>query len=114
MLGPSALLTKLNRPFLLHFVTLHCFYDINLTISPLYRPVTAQFTKGFSTKTSLINILCLLTIQILVTIIFTNYSQTIDMSTNEQLNSKTNHSFNNSINDAMLFFGIFYQPITEL
>ena len=33
--------------------------DVKLIISPLDRPVTAEFTKGFSMKTSLINILCL-------------------------------------------------------
>ena len=49
--------TKLNGPFLLHCILL--FYDVNLTISPLDRPITAEFTKGFSMKTSLINILCL-------------------------------------------------------
>ena len=35
------------------------FYDINLTISPLDKPITAEFTKGFYMITSLINILCL-------------------------------------------------------
>ena len=60
----------------IHFVT-HCFvskakwaflitlcynvlfYDVNLTISPLDRAIIAKFTKGFSMKTLLINILCL-------------------------------------------------------
>ena len=35
------------------------FYDVSLTISPLDRPITAEFTKGVSMNTSLINILCL-------------------------------------------------------
>ena len=37
---------KLNGPFQLHCVTLY-FYDVNITISPLDRPITAKFTKGF-------------------------------------------------------------------
>ena len=38
---------KLNGPFQLHCVRLYCFYDVNLTIWPLDRPITAEFTKGF-------------------------------------------------------------------
>ena len=38
---------KAFRAFLLHCVTLYCFYDVNLTISPLDRPVTAEFKRGF-------------------------------------------------------------------
>ena len=45
-----------KRAFLLRCIV---FYDVNFTISPLDRHITAEFTKGFSMKTSLINILCL-------------------------------------------------------
>ena len=38
--------SSLRGPFQLHCVTLYCFYDVNLTISPLDRPITAEFTKG--------------------------------------------------------------------
>ena len=39
--------TKLNGRF--NYIVLHCivFYDVNLTISLLDRPITAEFTKGF-------------------------------------------------------------------
>ena len=59
ILKPTALFkNKAKWAFLLHCVTF-CFYDINLTISPLDRLITVEFRKGFSMKTSLINILCL-------------------------------------------------------
>ena len=40
---------------LFYYIVLQCtvFYDINLTILPLNRPITAEFTEGFSTKMSL-------------------------------------------------------------
>ena len=41
-------LCKAKRAFLLNF-----------TISPLNRPIKAEFTNGLPMKTSLINILCL-------------------------------------------------------
>ena len=47
---------------LFNYIVLYCivfFYDVNLTISPLDRPITVEFTKGFSIKTLLINIFCL-------------------------------------------------------
>ena len=45
----------------INYIVLHCivFYDVNLTIYSLDRPIPAEFTKGFSKKTSLINIHCL-------------------------------------------------------
>ena len=37
---------------LFNYIVVHyIFYDVNLTISPLDRPITAEFTKGFSMKT---------------------------------------------------------------
>ena len=61
---------KQSKTGLFNYIVLHssAFYDVNLTISPLDRSITSEFTKGISMKTSLINILCLQTIQI--TIIF--------------------------------------------
>ena len=43
------------------YIVSHCFIlnDVNLTISPLVRPITTEFTKGFSMMTSTVNILCL-------------------------------------------------------
>ena len=48
---------------LFNYNVLHCivFYDINRTVSPLDRPITAKFTKGFFLKTSctaLIKVIC--------------------------------------------------------
>ena len=50
------------------YIVLHCIvlYDVNITIWPLNRSITAEFTKGFSMMTSLVNILCLQTIQITI------------------------------------------------
>ena len=94
--------TKLNGPFLLHCVTLCCFYDVNLTISPLDRPITAVFTKWFPMKTSLINILKLFVNNSNNTHYFTNYStNNRSLSTNDQLNSTITHLINNSINDVL-------------
>ena len=41
------------------YIVSHCFIlnQVNLTISPLDRP--AEFTKGFSMMTSIVNIVCL-------------------------------------------------------
>ena len=79
ILRPTALSqTKLNGSFLLHCVILHCFYDVNITISPLDWPITEGFTKGFSMKTSLINILSLKTIQTTI-IILQITQQTVDL-----------------------------------
>ena len=41
------------------YIVSHCFIlnEVNLTISPLDRP--AEFTKGFSMMTSIVNIVCL-------------------------------------------------------
>ena len=53
---------KQNKTGLFNYIVLHCidFYDVNLTISPLDRSITAEFAKGFSMKTSLIiNTICL-------------------------------------------------------
>ena len=44
ILKPTALFTKPNGPFKLHCVILYCFYDVNVTNSPLDRPITAEFT----------------------------------------------------------------------
>ena len=64
------------------------FYDVNITILPLDRPISAEFTKGFSMKE-----LYLFKITI---IILKNYStNTRSVSTNDQMNSKTNHLINN-------------------
>ena len=77
------------------------FYDANLTISPLDR-ITAEFTKGFSMITSLINI------PVFVNNsnnnhYFTKYSKNNrSVSTNDQLNSKSNHLINNYIKDGNL------------
>ena len=61
ILRPTALFTnKAKQAFLItlcYIVTL--FYEVNPTLWPFERPITASFTKGFSIKTSLINILCL-------------------------------------------------------
>ena len=60
ILRPTALFkNKAKWAFIVSFVTVYCFHDVNHTISRLGRPITAEFTKGFSIKTSLINILCL-------------------------------------------------------
>ena len=52
---------KQRQTGLFNYIELHCilFYDGNHIISPLDRPITAEFTKGCSMKTSLINIICL-------------------------------------------------------
>ena len=45
---------KESKTDLFNYIVLHCFDfdDVNLTISPLDRPIPAEFTKGFSMKTS--------------------------------------------------------------
>ena len=48
--------TGLSNYIVLQYVG---FYDVNLTISPFDRPITAEFIKGFSMMASLINMLCL-------------------------------------------------------
>ena len=50
---------KQSKMGLFNYIVLHCiaFDDINLKILPLDRPIITEFTKGFSMKTSLINIL---------------------------------------------------------
>ena len=45
ILRATALFT--NKAKWAFFITLYCFYDVNMTISPLDRPITAEFTKGF-------------------------------------------------------------------
>ena len=52
---------KQSKTGFFNYNVLHCidFDDVNLTISPFDRPITAEFTKGFSIMTSLINIICL-------------------------------------------------------
>ena len=69
---------------------LHCiFNDINLRISPLDRPRTAEYTKGFPMKMSLINMDVNNSNN---NDFFTNYSTNNRfVYTNDQLNSKTNH-----------------------
>ena len=100
---PSALFTKLNGPYIcFNNIVLHCivFHDVNLSISPRDRPMLAEFTKGFSIKTSPINILCYMITIIILQIVnnsnnnhnITNYAtNNRSVSTNDQLNSKTNH-----------------------
>ena len=40
---------KQSKTGLYSYILLHCiFYEVNITIWPLDRPVTAEFTKGFS------------------------------------------------------------------
>ena len=41
------------------YIVSHCIvlYDVNITIWPLDRSIIAEFTKGFSMMTSLVNIL---------------------------------------------------------
>ena len=47
-LRPTALFTnKAKQAFLITFCYIVLFYDVNLTISPLDRPIKAEFTKGF-------------------------------------------------------------------
>ena len=88
---------------LFYYIVLHCivFDDVNLTISPLDRPITAEFTE-FSMKTSLINILCLHKFQITIIIFTNNLTNNRYVSTNDPLNSRTNHFIDNSINDRDL------------
>ena len=40
---------KQSKTGLFHYIVLHCigFYDVNLTISPLDRPIPEEFTRGF-------------------------------------------------------------------
>ena len=49
ILRPTSLFTS-KATGLFNYTVLNCIdiYDVNLTISPLYRPITAEFTKGFS------------------------------------------------------------------
>ena len=101
ILRPTALftnVTKLNGPFSFHCVTLYCFNDVNLTISPLdssiykggfHEDVTYQHPLFVNNSNN--NHYC------------TNYStNSRSVSTNDQLNSKANHLINNSINDGDL------------
>ena len=76
------------------YIVLHCiFNDINLRISPLDRPITAEYTKGFPMKMSLINMDANNSNN---NDFFTNYSTNNRfVYTNDQLNSKTNHLINN-------------------
>ena len=67
ILRPTAY--KACRAFSITLCYIVLIYDVNLTNSPLDRLITAAFTKGYSMKTSLINILCLYTIQIIIIIL---------------------------------------------
>ena len=78
----------------------HCIvcYDVNLTISSLDWPITAEFTKGPSMKTSLYQH-PLFVNNTNNNHDLTNYSKNNrSVSTNDQLNSKTNHLIYNSSN----------------
>ena len=61
ILRPTALfLNKAKQAFFITLCYIVLFFNhVSLTISPLDRPITPEFTKGPSMKTSLINILCL-------------------------------------------------------
>ena len=61
------------------YIVLHCIllYDVNATIWPLDRSIIAEFTKGISMMTSLVNIFCLKTIKITI-IVLQITQQTID------------------------------------
>ena len=60
ILRPIAKFTnKAKQAFFITLCYISLFFMTYLTISPLDRPLTAGFTKGFSMKTSLINISCL-------------------------------------------------------
>ena len=60
ILRPTALFTnKAKQAFFINCVIMYCFYDVKLTTSPLDRPITAEFTKGFSCYHVTLNILCL-------------------------------------------------------
>ena len=48
---------KQKRAFFITLCYTLLFYDINLTISPLDSPITLEFTKGFSMKTSFVTYL---------------------------------------------------------
>ena len=50
---------KAKQAFLVTSCYSVLFHDVNITIWPLDRPIIAEFTKRFSMKTPLINILCL-------------------------------------------------------
>ena len=51
---------KAKRAFLITLCNIVLFFhDVNIKISPLDRPIIAEFTKGLYMKTSPINILCL-------------------------------------------------------
>ena len=94
ILRPTSLFTS-KATGLFNYTVLNCIdiYDVNLTISPLYRPITAEFTnRGFS-----------VTYQHYLFInisnknhYFTNYStNNRPVSTNDHLKIKTSHLFNN-------------------
>ena len=61
ILRPTACIVYKAKRAFFNFIVSRCieFYDVNFAISPLGRPIRAEFTKRFSMKTSLINILCL-------------------------------------------------------
>ena len=78
---------------LFSYILLQCivYYDLNLTISQLDRPITAVFTKGFF-HDDVIYPHPLFVNNSNNYHYFTNYSKTnISVSTNEQLNSKPNN-----------------------
>ena len=93
-LRPTGLFAnKAKRAFLITFCYTVWFYYINLTISPLDRPITAEFTKGFSMKTYQHPLFVNNSNN---NHYFTNYSiNNRYVSTNNQLNSETNHLINN-------------------
>ena len=81
---------------------MYCFYDVNPTVTPLDRSIIVEFTKGIFHE----DVTCqhpLFVNNSNNKHYFTNYStNNRSVSTNDQLNSKTNHLINNLINDGDL------------
>ena len=70
------------------------FYDVNLTISPFDRPITAEFTKGFHEDVTYQHPLFVNNSN--NNHYFTNYSTNNRIvSTNDQMHRKTKHLINN-------------------
>ena len=90
---------KINGSFQLDCVTLYCFYDAHLTILPLNRLITTEFTKGVFHEN--VNFQHALFVNNNHYITYSSTNSRCE-STNDQLNSKTNHLINNSIKNGEL------------
>ena len=78
ILKPTALLTnKAEQEFFITLCYIVLFCDINFTVLPLDRPITAEYSKGFSMKTSL-------------------YQHTLFVNNSNNNHYFTNHSTNNT------------------